>query len=232
MARGPAATASLEMANQFRNATTGKSEKMIRSLLRRLTRKPDSKGQALVEFAFVFPIFMVLLVAVIEYGFLMNANLASSYATRDASLVGAEAGSNAGADCAILKKIEDDINGPSAPSNITNVQIYWADATTGAMLGANVNTYVRSTSMTISCTVGGSTFTLPYQKTTSGYAEANRCNVINGSTCASGHTGLDTIGVQITYQYVWHTPLKGLLGFAGSGWTIVKSNAMEMEPVL
>lgn len=232
MAHGPAATASLEMADQFRNASAGKSENMIRSLRRTPNWTANSKGQALVEFAFVFPLFMVLLVAVIEYGFLMNANLASSYATRDASLVGAEAGNNTGADCAILKKIEDDINGPSSTSNIANVQIYWADATTGAMIGSNVNTYVRSTSMTISCTVGGSSFTLPYQKTTSGYPEANRCNVINGSTCASGHSGLDTIGVQITYNYQWHTPLKGLLGFAGSGWTIVKSNAMEMEPVL
>jgi Flp pilus assembly protein TadG len=232
MAQGSAATASLDIAHQFRDATTGKSEKMIRSLLRRLTQKPNSKGQALVEFAFVFPLFMILLVAVIEYGFLMNANLASSYATRDASLVGAEAGNNTGADCAILQKIEQDINGPSSTANIANVQIYWADSTTGAMIGANVNTYVRSTTMTISCTVGGSSFTLPYQKTTSGYPEANRCNVINGSSCASGHSGLDTIGVQITYNYQWHTPLKGLLGFAGSGWTIVKSNAMEMEPVL
>ncbi len=205
---------------------------MIRSVRRRLLRKPNSKGQALVEFAFVFPLFMILLVAVIEYGFLMNANLASSYATRDASLTAAEAGNNTGADCAILRKIEDDINGPSDPRNITNVQIYWADATTGAIKGANVNTYVRSTTLTISCTIGASTFTLPYQKTTNGYAEANRCNVINGSSCAVGHGGLDTIGVQITYNYQWHTPLKGLLGFSGSGWTIVKSNAMEMEPVL
>jgi hypothetical protein len=54
--------------------------------------------------------------------------------------------------------------------------------------------------------------------------------VVNG--CGGLHTGLDTIGVQITYNYTWHTPLKGLLGFVGPGWTIVRSNAMEMEPVL
>jgi Flp pilus assembly protein TadG len=219
------------MANQFRFvATPGNSETMIRLLHRTMIRKPNSKGQALVEFAFVFPLFMVLLVAVIEYGFLMNATLASSYATRDASLIGAEAGTAIGADCAILRKIEDDINGPSNPSNITNVLIYWADSNTGAILGGNVNTYVRSTSQTISCTVGGSTFTLPYQQTTNGYLVANRCNILAG--CGGSHPNPDTIGVQITYNYQWHTPLKSLLGFTGSGWTIVKSNAMEMEPVL
>lgn len=206
---------------------------MTRTLRRTILRKPNSKGQALVEFAFVFPLFMVLLVAVIEYGFLMNANLASSYATRDASLVAAEAGNNSGADCAILKKIEDDINGPSDPANITTVKIYWADATTGAIIGGNVNTYTRSLTPTLPCTVGGVSFNLKYGSSpTIGYPVANRCNILNGSSCAVGHSGLDTIGVQITYNYQWHTPLKSLLGFAGSGWTIVRSNAMEMEPVL
>jgi Flp pilus assembly protein TadG len=206
---------------------------MTRFLRRSVIRKPASKGQALVEFAFVFPIFMVLLTAVIEYGFLMNANLASSYATRDASLVAAEAGNNTGADCAILKKIEDDINGPSDPNNITNVQIYWADAVTGAIKGTNIDTYTRSTTPDLPCTVGGVSFNLKYLvNPTINYPTTARCNVINGASCASGHTGLDTIGVQITYNYTWHTPLKGLLGFSGSGWTIVRSNAMEMEPVL
>ncbi len=205
---------------------------MIRPFQHSRFKRPNSKGQALVEFAFVFPLFMVLLVGVIEYGFLMNATLASSFATRDASLIAAEAGNSTGADCAILRKVEDDISGPSNASNITNVQIYWADSTTGAIKSGYVNTYTRSTTQSISCTVGGSTFTLPYAAPTIGYPETSRCNVISGVSCASGHTGLDTIGVQVTYNYTWHTPLKSLLGFTGPGWTIVKSNAMEMEPVL
>ena len=206
---------------------------MTRTIRRSILRKPNSKGQALVEFAFVFPLFMILLVAVIEYGFLMNANLASSYATRDASLVAAEAGNATGSDCAILKKIEDDINGPSDPKNITNVQIYWADPVTGAAKAGYINTYVRSTSQTKSCLVGGVSFTLPYIDLASPpYPEASRCNVIIGCPGPPVHPGLDTIGVQITYNYIWHTPLKSLLGFTGAGWTVVKSNAMEMEPVL
>ena len=206
---------------------------MIRSLARTICRRPASRGQALVEFAFVFPLFIVLLVAMIEYGFLMNATLAASYATRDASLVGAEAGNAAGADCVILKKIEDDINGPSDPANITTVKIYWADPVTGAIKGGNVDTYTRSASPTLSCSVPGASFNLDYGASpTLGYPYTDRCNVLNGASCQPGHGGLDTIGVEITYNYLWHTPLKSLLGFAGSGWTIVKANAMEMEPVL
>jgi hypothetical protein len=206
---------------------------MIHSLRRTIRRRPASPGQALVEFAFVFPLFIVLLVAMIEYGFLMNATLASGYATRDASLIAAEAGNAAGADCAILKKIEDDINGPSDPANISTVEIYWADPVTGAIKAGSVDTYTRTTSPTLACTVGGVSFNLDYGASpTLNYLYSSRCNVINGASCALGHTGLDTIGVQITYNYTWHTPLKSLLGFTGPGWTIVKANAMEMEPVL
>ncbi len=59
-----------------------------RAALRR--RHERDKGQSLVEFAFVIPIFLVLLIGVIEFAFLMNANLSISYATRDAALVAAE----------------------------------------------------------------------------------------------------------------------------------------------
>lgn len=206
---------------------------MIRLLARTICRRPASRGQALVEFAFVFPLFILLLVAMIEYGFLMNATLAASYATRDASLIGAEAGTAAGADCAILKKIEDDINGPSDPANITTVKIYQANPVTGAINGSYVDTYTRTTSPTLACTVGGVSFNLDYGSSpTLGYPYNDRCNVLNGAGCLLGQTGLDTIGVEITYNYQWHTPLKSLLGFSGPGWTIVKANAMEMEPVL
>ncbi len=202
---------------------------MIRLLRRTIIRRPNSKGQALVEFAFVFPLFMVLLVGVIEYGFLMNATLASSYATRDASLIAAEAGNASGADCAILKKIEDDVNGPSDPANISQVQIYWADPVTGAVKGSNVDTYTRSATPSFSCPLGGVLIHLNYVSPGSiGYLDTSRCNVVNG---CPGHTGLDTIGVQVTYNYTWRTPLKNLLNFAGPGWTVVKSNSMEMEPV-
>ena len=49
-------------------------------------------GQSLVEFALVIPIFLVLLMAVIEFAFLMNGQLSINYATRDAALIAAEAG--------------------------------------------------------------------------------------------------------------------------------------------
>ena len=203
---------------------------------------PDVRaaGQSLVEFALVLPLLLVLVVGVLEFGFLLNANLSISYATRDAALVAAEAGDNSGADCLILKKIEDDITPPADDAAIQGVQIYWSDQNGNVLSGA-INSYTRSGSTT--CNVNGTNVTVPYSA--SGpllYPAADRCNVILGTGCASGHTGLDTIGVKLTYQYGWHTPLRCLVSFLGkgnggcwsniAGWTLVSSNAMRMEPVL
>ena len=52
------------------------------------------------------------------------------------------------------------------------------------------------------------------------------------SGCQAGHTGLDTIGVLVTYNDTWKTPLHNLIGLMGSGWNLTQSNLMRMEPVL
>ena len=197
-------------------------------------------GQSLVEFALVLPLLLVLVISLIEFGFLLNANLSISYATRDAALIAAEAGDNSGADCLILKKIEDDITSPADDAAIQGVQIYWSDQN-GNVLGGAINAYTRTGSTT--CKINGTNLTVPYSA--SGpllYPATDRCNIILGTGCAGGHTGLDTIGVKLTYQYGWHTPLRCLVGLLGNGgggcwsntagWTLVSSNAMRMEPVL
>ena len=67
-----------------------------------LRRSKGSRGQSLVEFALVFPIFFTLLLGMIEFAFVFNAILAVNYAARDAALAAAEAGDRSGADCIIL----------------------------------------------------------------------------------------------------------------------------------
>ena len=191
-------------------------------------------GQTLVEFALVIPLFLILMTALIEFAFLFNALLASTFATRDAALVAAEAGDTAGGDCVILQKVESDVTAPADANQIQSVLIYWANRTTGDPIAGAINTYNRTGSRT--CTVNGVVVTVPYtlNVATAGYLEADRCNILAGcglDTVARNHPGLDTIGVQVTYAYPWHTPLKSLLGFMFT-WTFTPSNGMRMEPVL
>lgn len=190
-------------------------------------RRADARGQTLVEFALVFPLFFLLLIAMIEFGLMFNALLAINFATRDASLIAAEAGNADGADCVILKKVNDTVGAPASPARITEVRIYKADKS-GNQIGSQVNVYIPG-SMT--CTmVDGTSLTVPYALSGSeGYRDTTRCNVLAG---CSGSGGVDTVGVRIAYHYSWATPLSSFLNLAGSGADLVKANAMRMEPIL
>ncbi len=188
-----------------------------------------TRGQALVEFALVFPIFIVLICAVIEFAFVFSAMLGISYATRNAALLAAEAGDKPDADCQILRSVEDSVGAPANKNQVTSVVIYRADQNGVAIAGEN-DTYSRTGSTT--CTsASGATVTVPYTVTNSTYPPANRCNVLAG--CVDlGRSGLDTIGVQVTYDHLWVTPLRTLGAGSGPGFTLTQSNSMRMEPIL
>lgn len=195
-------------------------------------RRDRARGQTLVEFALVIPLFIVMLVGIIEFGFAMNAVLAVSFATREAALVAAEAGSADGADCMILTKVEESISAPSADGNINRVLIFKSDHN-GARLATN--TYVRTGSTT--CTYsGGSTLTVPYELSgAQNYEDVKRCSMLGGCDAnppLAATTTVDHVGVQVDYDYSWRTPLSSLIGLGGSGYTIIESNSMRMEPIL
>jgi len=197
-------------------------------------RSDHGRGQTLVEFALVLPLFMILLMGVIEFALMFNATLAINFASRNASLVAAEAGSQGTADCAILSKIEQDIGAPLDKSAIQSVTIYKADRAGNSTGQANV--YARTSSAPITCS--GFTPSPPYTIGTSTYpmGEAptgGRCDVLSG---CSPTIPMDSIGVKIVYRYYFHTPLRNLVSFlpgASVGYMDFSwSNVMRMEPIL
>ena len=90
-------------------------------------RRRRSRGQSLVEFALVFPLFILLVMAVVEFAFAFNANLAIAFASRDAALVAAEAGDGLNSDCAIIQSVINDVGAPADAAQITSIEIYWSD---------------------------------------------------------------------------------------------------------
>ena len=189
-------------------------------------QRAGSRGQSLVEFALVFPIFLILLFGVIEFAFTMNAYLSIDFASRNAALTAAEAGSNGGADCSILRTIDDSVTAPASSSRIDQVRIFKADTNGNALGPANVYDH----SGTMSCPLSdGTPATLPYREITNGYPSSSRCDELGGCKV---QTSVDTVGIEISYSYGWITPLHSLLPTSGPGYTMVKSNAMRMEPVL
>ena len=196
-------------------------------------------GQTLVEFALIFPLFFLLLLALIEFTFVFSGMLGISYATRDAALIAAEAGNATDADCAILRAVDNAVSAPGDDNRIGTVTIYRADQN-GVAIPGEANTYARGGTTT--CTLpDGTSITVPYTPSgAQGYPPSSRCNVVAGDTtggCEVGHPGLDTIGVRVTYIHQWVTPLGGFPGpgfggQGGSGFTLTQSNSMRMEPIL
>lgn len=203
----------------------------------RLRSRPEG-GQSLVEFALVFPLFLILLLAVLEFGFAFNALLSVNYASRDAALTAAEAGNTSNGDCHVLRTIERDVAAPTDRSQINAVEISWTDSngTIKVVGGApKTNRWTRSGSTT--CTITGiPTFTVPYTLATANYPSAERCSNLLGCPLLTGHSpSVDTIAVRITYTHPLKTPLRnfiGTLGATGGAYVITQSNAMRMEPVL
>lgn len=180
------------------------------------------RGQTLVEFALVIPLFMTLLVALVEFAFIFNSILATNLAARDGALLVAEAGSDAGGDCALLRAVESDMGAPADRRQVQRVEVYEATAN-GAQSGA-ATVWTRSGSTT--CTLpDGTSISVPYTRTANGYPVANRCNILAG---CSGQP-LDYIGVRVTYRHTWRTPFGSTFG---PYLDVVKSNSMRMEPVL
>lgn len=203
---------------------------------RRAGNLPDrhrrETGQTLVEFALVFPIFLLLVLAVIEFAFVFSGMLGISYATRDAGLIAAEAGDTLGADCVIIKTVDQAVSAPADDSRIQSIFIYRADQNGVEMSGVSSQFNRITSGPLFDC---GDGTTIPYARMTNGYPEASRCNVLVG--CGSGHPGLDTIGVRVVYIHRWVTPLggfgaNGFGGQGGSGFTLTQSNSMRMEPIL
>jgi len=200
-------------------------------------RTDRGRGQTLVEFALILPLFMILLMGVIEFAFMFNATLAINFASRDASLIAAEAGSNTTADCAILAKIEQAISAPldktkTLTSGIQSVTIYKADRA-----GNPVATTDYTRTGTTTCT-GFTPAPMPYTLGANGYPmglvpTGGRCDTLAG---CSTTIPMDSIGVKIVYRYYFHTPLRNLVSFlpgASGGWLDFSwSNVMRMEPTL
>lgn len=196
----------------------------------------DEDGQTLVEFALLFPLLVILVMAIIEFSLAFNAVLGINRASEQAVLVASEAGNDSASDCYILKQVEDAITPPNTELNVDNVKIQRTNPSGTTAYAAQTYDRIGSTSCTLP---DGSSLTVPYSLTSGGYSPAERCNVIAGcSTMSPAHSTVDTIGVQVRYQYTWKTPLASLLravggsGSWGTGLTFNKRNVMRIEPIL
>lgn len=180
--------------------------------MRRQGTTTGQDGQSLVEFALVMPLFVILVMGLIEYGFLYNNILTVQFASRQGVSAAAQAGAEDGADCSILKAVEAALQTPVNRTSVEAVEIFQSDPD-GAVIPGRINRYVRSG--TLDCPGTG---TQPYTLVdTEGYPQVDRHDALS--------EGLDLVGVHIDYVYYGITPLG-----AGRTWTVSDGSTLRMEP--
>jgi Flp pilus assembly protein TadG len=232
MATGPSAAPSPRPAE----AIGGR--RVCRSRTRRFVAilRPDSRGQAIAEFALLVPILFVLIMGLIEFAVAFNAVLGIQRASQNGAHMASIAGNILGADCLILDQIENDLQPPLNKAKIQEVQIERSSMAGNVVYAVTAYSRTGSTSCELN---NDTTMTVPYTRTQNDYPVNQRCNVLSGCAAMTPtRSTVDNIGVMIRYRYDWITPLGDLLPFVGGdadgsrGWTFSKRNVFRMEPNL
>ena len=190
-----------------------------------------SRGQALVEFALIFPIFIVMMIGIIEFAILFNALLAVNFSARNAALSAAEAGNGVGSDCVILAAVEESVAAPASKARIDTVQIFQARANSSGVTQMVGSPTVYSRSGSTSCTfVDG---IRPSLSLTAGRATATRrpADATSWAGAGSGHPSVDNVAVTVTYTHSYVDALRNFIGGGGT-LTFERTSVMRMEPVL
>jgi hypothetical protein len=158
------------------------------------------------------PLFVLLMMGVLEFGFLYNSLLTIQFAARQGVSAAAQAGGVDGADCSILNAIEHALSPPVDRAQVSYVDIFLSDADGDAVAGV-VNHYVRTGAL--DCP---GLDTQPYSLAgAEGYPQTTRKDALS--------EGLDVVGVRIGYLYVGTTPVG-----AGQTWSLSDGATLRMEP--
>ena len=181
-------------------------------LHRRETRDGEG-GQAVVEFALILPMFIIILFAALEFGSAIDHRTAMAYAVREGARVGASLGAGGttpnAVDPAIIAAVQRGLTDPIRMENITSIEIFKAN-TSGQPISPYTNIYNKDGVL-----VGSA-----------GWPASTRVTGVSA----------DSIGVRVRYDFHPNTPLSQLMGFFSGGpapYNVLKmtdTSVMRLEP--
>jgi hypothetical protein len=178
---------------------------------------------------------MLLLLGMLEFGFVFAHHLGLEYATREGARMGAAlaAGTSQVAcsdvDKNIIASLQRVVTSPGSQvvaSSVNQIRIYKAD-TAGLPIGSAINTWIPGSDGTI---VDGTT--LLWRVSSVGWDACTTGNRKNGSGYVGGATpNTDSIGVSVNYTYRFVTPLGNFMSAFSSGQlTISDRTTMALNP--
>lgn len=203
---------------------------------RRRAARGRQRGQSLVEFSMIITVIMLMLLGMVEFGFIFDHHLTLEYATREGARVGAAMANGGGpmgcgagqspnaasVDQQIVAAVQRVITSPGSavvPSRIAEIRIYKSTAS-GQQSGSSANVYTYSAGGGPSVDGKNLDFAL------SGGTGWTVCSRDNGGTA-------DSLGVSLVYNYQLVTPLSAAMNFFGggmSGVTISDRTIMALNP--
>jgi hypothetical protein len=176
----------------------------------------SGSGQSVVEFAILLPTFMLLLLGMVEFGFVFAHYQGLEYATREGARTGSalangQAGQNGypgGTTCAtidnqIIAAVQRVVTGQGSlvkTAQISQIRIFKYDDGTKAPMSGFINVWIPGAGPTVDGVA------LKFKQSSGSW---NPCTRDNGLTP-------DVLGVDISYTYAMITPLGSLLQWAGA----------------
>jgi hypothetical protein len=206
----------------------------------RILRRDRARGQSLVEFAMIVPVFMLILISMLEFGFIFDHAMTINYATREGARSGAAfaAGNTTTMICNpgdgglevdknIIAAVQRVLEAPGSQvrvDRIAEIRIYQSNAT-GGQIGGAANTWVYAPGA--GPVVDGQA--LDFSRSSSNWNACSRVNYWAGGVAP------DSLGVRIDYSYQYVTPLAALIGFFGPSGTatmpITDRTIMALNPL-
>jgi hypothetical protein len=204
-------------------------------LVRGWRRGPGGeRGQSLVEFAFIVPLFLLLLLGMLEFGMAFEHDQTLAYATREGARTGASAGDGSTTypcnsttattfDAPIIAAVERVLTSTGSPidmAQVSSISVYLAKPD-GTPSGTSYNLWTPAAGSGPS--VDGKP--LDFKQTTVGWpCTAPRNNGVSA----------DALGVSISYTYQFRTALGGVFKFMfGKSWSslpISDKTVMNLNP--
>lgn len=172
-------------------------------------RRRHARGQSLVEYAFIVPFLMLILLGILEFGFAFSHNITMEYATREGARTGAALNNGTTAfdckdvDAQIIAAVQRVLTASGSEVDITKInqiQIYEADV--NGQAGNHVETYTPGTGDTVDGVA------LKFTKASGNWNACSRKDNGFGKT--------DSLGVSMDYDYTYITPLGSLLAIGGN----------------
>ena len=205
-------------------------------------RGQGARGQGIVEFTLLVPLFLVLLLGMVELGFAFNHQLTLQYATREGARIGADLVNGGGTlgcggedspnastvDPIIIEAVDRILTSTGSPiplDQVSRIRIFKADSTGKDTLGLDNDWTYTAVPFTLSD--GTQVNFRPGATSWDACSRSNRA----GNTYANA---VDSIGVSISYTYRLTTPLAGALrlisGSQASTISMTDDTVMQFNP--